>query len=363
MSKNQLLYGGEYFGQGVAIDGDTIVAATEATTIIPAGEAAYVFEKPAKGWSNMTPQAILSTPGTFNVNAGVALTGDTVALCQTDGLYVFVKPSTGWTNMEPTAVLSTTDGAYCDIVYGTLSMSSDTIVIGNLGASEAYVFVKPATGWANMTQTAKLTASDGQKNSLFGYATSVSGNTIMVGSPGAGANVTGKVYAYVEPPSGWVDMTETAQLTVHGVPAKAEVGTGVALDGDTLLVSSAVHTAYIFTEPAGGWTNKTSSVTLTAADGTSGELGIAVGLSGRIAVVGAPSRGNMPQTYQAGGVYIFNEPKGGWKNMTSNVLLTPSNCHYFCQFGLSVAVQGNLMLSGAEATMNHAGSAYVFELP
>jgi hypothetical protein len=364
LSANQPIYGGgEYFGQGVAIDGNTIVVSTGATTIIPAGEAAYVFEKPVTGWRNMVPNAILSTPGTFNGLAGLALSGDTVAVCQTNGLYVFVKPSTGWANMEPTAVLSTTDNAYCDIVYGTLSMSGDTIVMGNFEAGEAYVFVKPAAGWANMTQTAKLTASDGQKNSLFGYATSISGNTIMVGSPGAGTNVTGKVYAYVEPPTGWVDMTETAQLTVPGVPQKAEVGTGVSLDGDTALVSSYAHTAYIFTKPAGSWVNTTPTAALTSADGTTSELSIAVGLSGKIAAVGAPAHGNTPQTYLAGGVYIFSEPKGGWKNMTSNVLLTPSNCHYFCQFGSSLAVQGNLVLSGAEATMNYAGAAYIFELP
>ncbi len=362
-SANQLIYGGEYFGEGVALDGDTIVAITDATTTIPAGEAAYVFVKPASGWRNMVPTAILSTPGTFNGLSGVAVSGDTAAVCQSNGLYVFVKPSTGWVNMEPTAVLSTTDNNYCDLAYGTLSMSGDTIVLGNMENSEAYVFVKPASGWANMTQTAKLTASDGKKNSLFGYATTISGDTIMIGSPGAGANVTGKVYAYVEPSSGWADMTETAQLTVPGVPQKAEVGTGVSLDGDTLLVSSFTPTAYIFTKPAGGWTNKTPSVALTAADGTSSKLGIAVGLSGKIAAVAAPNRGSLPQTYQAGGVYIFNQPKGGWKNMTSNVLLTPSNCHYSCRFGSSMAVQGNLVLIGAETTMNYAGSAYVFELP
>jgi hypothetical protein len=367
-STAQPLFGGDsLFGSGVALSGNTALVSYQVTSIQPSGASAFIFQKPASGWKNMVAQATLFTPGEFLGVTGTALSGNTAVICQTDAAYVFVKPSGGWTDMEPTAKLATTDGAGCSIVYGTLSISSDgnTIVFGDFEADStkgaAYVFVKPATGWADMTQTAKLTASDAKASSLFGYCTSISGDTVMVGSPGAAADA-GKIYVYVEPPSGWADMTESAQLTVPNAPKKAEVGTGLSLDGDTLLASSFAETAYIFTKPAGGWTNATPSVSLTAADGPSSELGIAVSLSGKVAAVAASNRGGTLNA-RAGGVYIFNEPKGGWKTMTSNVLLTPSDCHYFCQFGSSIWLQGNLLLVGADFAQNTAGAAYIFELP
>ena len=54
----------------------------------------------------------------------------------------------------------------------SVAISGDTVVVGaasddigaNLNQGSAYVFVKPAGGWADMTQTAKLTASDGAAN-------------------------------------------------------------------------------------------------------------------------------------------------------------------------------------------------------
>ena len=45
------------------------------------------------------------------------------------------------------------------------------------------MFTEPGSGWANMTQTAKLTASDGAAGDCFGYSVSISGNTVVVGAP------------------------------------------------------------------------------------------------------------------------------------------------------------------------------------
>jgi FG-GAP repeat len=336
----------------------------EETGFNPAGEAGWIFEKPSAGWQNMIPQAILTVPESSVGVAGTAIDGDTAAICTTGAIYVFVKPSTGWTNMPPTATLTTTDGVGCGIVYGTLSISGDTIVMGAMDANsslgEAYVFVEPAGGWTDMTQTARLTASSGHANSLFGYSTAVSGDTVVVGAPLASA--TGKVYLYMKPLSGWADMTETAVLTAPSAPQEAELGTGVSIDGSTVLASSGKEAAYIFSEPSAGWKNTTPAATLTAADGSSGDLGIAVGLSGSIAAVGASFRGNSKNP-GSGGIYIFTEPKSGWKSMTSNVLLSTSNSHFASRFGATVAVQGNIVVGGAPGAMNAVGAAYVFELP
>src|SRR6202049_4151195 len=65
------------------------------------------------------------------------------------------------------------------------AVSGDTAVVGAFDPNieqtgSAYVFVKPPSGWGNMTQTATLTPSDG--GAAFGYSVAISGNTIIVGA-------------------------------------------------------------------------------------------------------------------------------------------------------------------------------------
>ena len=98
---------------------------------------------------------------------------------------------------------------------------------GNSQQGAAYVFTEPASGWASMTQTAKLTASDGAAGDQFGCAVSISGNTVVVGADNAtvGADSQqGAAYVFTEPVSGWSSMTQTAKL----VAAMARPGTNSA---------------------------------------------------------------------------------------------------------------------------------------
>jgi hypothetical protein len=97
-----------------------------------------------------------------------------------------------------------------------VTIVGDTIVAGAFGATlggnalqgEAYVFVKPIGGWKDMTETAKLTAADGQGQDLFGHSISISGNTVAIGAEQM-ARGSGKAYVFVMPASGWTDMTQT----------------------------------------------------------------------------------------------------------------------------------------------------------
>ena len=76
-----------------------------------------------------------------------------------------------------------------DYFGSSVSISGNTVVVGapddtvgsNNQQGAAYVFTEPGSGWANMTQTAKLTASDGAAGDYFGHSVSISGNTVVVG--------------------------------------------------------------------------------------------------------------------------------------------------------------------------------------
>ena len=105
--------------------------------------------------------------------------------------YVFTKPGSGWGRMNETAKLTASDGAAYDYFGNSVSISGNTVVVGaiyatvgdNSGQGAAYVFTKPGSVWASMTQTAKLAVSDGAAGDCFGTSVSISGNTLVVGPP------------------------------------------------------------------------------------------------------------------------------------------------------------------------------------
>jgi len=365
------------FGTSVGISGDTAIVNNLPSDANPA--VAYVFHKSARGWSYTLPVARLSETAALNLStAPLAIDGDTIVMGAPSGylgypsyVFVYVKSAAGWTDMAPTAILTPFDSD--DGSFGaSVSISGDTVVVGDLGgygtltSGAAYVFVKPATGWVNGTQTAKLTASDVLPTDLFGEAVSVGGNTVAVGAPQGVA--PGKAYVFVKPTTGWSDMTQTALLTASDAQTGSEVGWSVSVSGDNVLVGAPSNTlnhppghAYLFTKPSSGWTNMTETAELLSADGRSNDdFGYSVAIAGSVAAVGALGRGVTPFASE-GGVYVFEEPAGGWQNMTGHVVLTGSDARYYALFGYSVGVSGKTVVGGTRALESFG--AYVFGLP
>ena len=120
--------------------------------------------------------------------------------------------------MTQTAKLTASDGAAGDLFGSSVSISGKrwwserrATVGGNIAQGAAYVFTEPGSGWTEiLTQTAKLTASDGAAGDYFGISVSISGNTVVVGANLAtvGGNVNqGAAYVFTEPGTGWYQNT------------------------------------------------------------------------------------------------------------------------------------------------------------
>lgn len=351
----------------VAIDGDTI-AVGSLPGFNQANAAAYIFTEPAGGWANQHSVAALIVPASAGWLNSIAMQGDTIVVGDSDQTYgpgtayVFVKPAGGWTDMTPTATLTTSDGLADDYFGGSVAISGDTIVVGDSGVNSytgaAYVYVKPAGGWTDMTETAKLTASDGRANDWLGQSVSIDGNTIIVGAP-QNYMAKGKADVFVEPAAGWSDTTQTAELKASDGKAGDGLGESVSISGDTV-VTTAAGIAYLFVRPATGWNNITQTAELRAADGPGVDFGCAV-VRGKTAIAGASGRSRGPN-FEEGGVYIFQEPAGGWKNMASSTVLTASDARHFSWLGDSLAMSGNTLVAGAPAS-GFIGDAFVFGLP
>lgn len=285
------------------------------------------------------------------------------------------NPNTNW---EQLAELTPIIRENADWFGISIAISGNTIVVGAFDSNieqfgSAYVFVKPAGGWANMTQTAKLTSSDNGQG--FGNSVEISGNTIVVGAanPSNFSNQAagpGAAYVFVKPSNGWTDATENAKLTASdGVDGDA-FGNSVAISGDTIAVGAIFANdssgdnfagkAYVFTKPSGGWSgNLNQTAELTATDsGLLTYMGCSVAVSGNTVVTGSYGQNNFQ-----GSAYVFAEPSGGWANMTQTAELTASNGQASDFFGFSVSINGSTVLAGAPSGANTYGAAYIYLEP
>lgn len=311
---------------------------------------------------------------------GLLSVGLVVSLAQVNAAQRTQPKVVSLANLLPsaqTAKLTASDGVGGDNLGYSVAASSDTFVVGAFGDDSsrgaAYVFVKPNGGWSgNLTQTAKLVASDGATGDLFGFAVAISGETIVVGAVGDNGT-RGSAYVFVKPGGGWSGtLTETAKLTAaDGAGGDNFAGT-VAINGDTLVAGAPLDTiganaqqgsAYVFAKPGGGWvTTSTFTAKLTASDGiTNDTFGGSVALSGDTLVAGAMGFFSEPAPDAA---YVFIKPGGGWvTTSTFTAKLITSDGIGTDMFGFSAAISGDTVVVGASDDDNYQGSAYIFIKP
>jgi FG-GAP repeat protein len=264
---------------------------------------------------------------------------------------VFVRSGTTW---SPQATLTASDGAPFHYFGAAVAMSGSTAVIGGYGAfgtfaGAAYVFTRSGTTW---TQKKKLTASDAGAGDHLGQAVAIDGSTIVAGALGHSSS-TGAAYIFVGSGTTW---TQQAKLTASAGAPNDIFGASVAISGQNALVgapgtSTSTGAAYVFSRAGTSWTQQPA---LTASDAAVNDrFGESVGISGNIAVIGADGKNS-----NAGASYVFSRSGSGWAQQASPAA-SDGSC---CQYGAAVAISGSTALVG-EPTKNGAwGAAYVYDL-
>jgi FG-GAP repeat protein/cadherin-like protein len=375
--------GGDYFGYGVAISGDTIVVGahkedSSTTTIngtqndegaVEAG-AAYIFVRSGAVWSQQAYLKASDAQAGDYFGRSVAIDNSTIVVGaeSEDGVssgegaaYIFVRSGTTWSEQAKVKGLNTgiNDG------FGQhVAISGETIVVAAVneasnatgvdgdgsdnsqnGAGAAYVFVRSGTSW---TQEAYLKASNTKAGDVFGTSISISGDTIAVGAPEEDSNATGvngddsndllgysgAVYVYVRSGAIW---SQQAYIKASNPGIDYFFGSGVALSGDILIV------------------------------GSGGEPSNATGLNGDQTDTSMAS---------AGAAYLFSRPGTTW---TQHAYLKASNTTGNDLFGDYMAVDGDTVVVGAwnegsDATgvtngpgsagtdsLTYAGAAYIYK--
>jgi len=217
-------------------------------------------------------------------------------------------------------------------------------------------------------QQAQLTGADGAANDYFGYEVALSGGTALVTAPSddVGGNIDqGSVYVFVRSGSIW---SQQQKLTAADGAANDEFGHGVAIDGDTALVTAPSDdvggnidqgSVYVFVRSGGIWSQQQK---LTAADGAAYDsFGYAaVVLDGETALVGV-CEDDVGANHDQGSAYVFVRSGSTW---SQQALLTAADGAANDNFGCSVALDGGSALVGASwddvGSNIEQGSAYVF---
>lgn len=374
------------FGTSVGIQGDVIVVgAPEDDDNGSNSGSVYLFEKPISGWTDMTQTAKLKpSDGDIGDHFGNAMdfSGDQVLVgAYFDELggsaYVFEKPMTGWANMGHTAKLTPSDGVSGDLFGRSLSISGDHVVVGSSqdddngsNSGSAYVFSKSGANWTTMTQTAKLTASDGVASDGLGIGTGISGDRIICGASGAdlGGSSVGALYMYDKPMTGWVNATQDQKIIppLYIAAPTSRYGNSVAIDGDYAVVGAPNYqsngSAFVLFYDGSDWS---TIAELTASDGIVNDLfGTSVGISGDNIVVGAT--GDDDKGSSSGSAYVFTKPISGWANMTETAKLAASDGTANDHLGSSVSIDSIVIVVGARdagGTSNERGAVYLYVRP
>jgi len=341
-----------------------------------------LFQSSGNNWGKATYLATLTIPEgatlaslSIGDDGAVVVVGapqETVGGNVSQGAaYVFVEPATGWVDATETARLIASNGSANDSLGSSVSVNADEIVagapgVGGMGA--AYVFKEPKGGWVSGSETAILTASNGAHGDVFGNAVSVNGPRIAVGAMNVqyGGN-QGAVYVYQEPIGGWTDMTETAELTASGDYVRlgatvVDVGNTISTRYTTNL--SAPFGAYVYVEPPGGWVSTEVPTAIITANESRGNGG-PVALTSDAILIGDTELG-WTKRHDFGGAYEFTKPAGGWVNSDDGTKMVPNIGSEGMQAGLSVAQQGTIAFLGApQATVGKnvkQGAVFVFSV-
>jgi len=302
----------------------------------------------------------------FSLSLSLALLLGLFLLCVSPGALAASLNDLPPAVYEQVAMLTSTDGISYDHFGSSVAISTDgnTIVVGlnNGEHNAAYVFVKPAGGWANATETAELTPSDG--GYAFGSSVAIAGNTIFVASQiSTQVNETqytrGAVYIYEAPTSGWVSSTETVKLTVG--PNYA-VAITIAAAGNSLAATFTSQNnpptaggIFVWNKPAAGWGKQAAAATLITSDQNFIFDSLAFSTTGNTLVAGGNN----------GVVYLWSKPAAGWneKNSIQTAELITSDGNTGDNLGSSVAATDTTVVSGAPGRNAGDGAAYVYVKP
>ena len=280
--------------------------------------------------------------------------------------------------------LLASDGAASDLFgFGGkgAGISGDIVAVAasgddDLGNSSGAVYLFSRThdedGRNYWIEAAKIKPADGAPGHGFGQSLAISGETMVVSSPGHDefGKTSGAVYIF-EKESGAGNWVEVTRLEPNELEAGDEFGGHVDVDSNTIIVSVSgdddagveAGAVYVFERETGNPGSWIQVKKITAGDTTTGDVfGDALAIDGDIIVVGA--RRNDDRGDESGSAYVFRKDEGGVENWGEVAKLVPDDGAAGDWFGISMAIDGDMAVVGAltaDSPAENSGSAYIFQ--
>lgn len=291
----------------------------------------------------------------------VGCSGESFPAANTGVVYVFKRSGQKFSKI---AELTASDGATNDYFGISVDIYNNIIVVGaygdNSSTGSVYVFEKPGLEWSDMTEVAKLIASDGASSDNLGYSVAVSGDVIVAGARGENSN-RGAGYVFIKPNDGWKNVIdENAKLVLASGTTNDVLGTSVAITSDYVVLGAPGNVgsegkAYIFEKPKDGWKNSYQTAELSASDGANANtFGVSVSANKNYVAVGATG------ATSTGAVYFYSKPLAGWSDINEIRKIVPIAAATSDFVGQSVDLKGSKLAVGASDNST-SGSVFIFQ--
>ncbi|MFN0112380.1 MAG: putative Ig domain-containing protein, partial [Blastocatellia bacterium] len=363
---------GDLFGHAVAIDGDTAVATADQDDInaITNQGSAYVFKRNGAAWIQAGKVTGANSAANDRFGSSVAISGTTFIvgsaadddnannLTDCGSAYVFADSGGTWAQQ---AKLAATDRATNDYFGFSVDVSGDLAVIGAYGKNgfegAAYAFARTGATWS---QQQKLAAPDRAAGDWFGGSVSLDGNTMIAGAFGSGSADQGAAYVYTV----CTDIAQLEKIARSSGQTNDRFGFSIATSGDMAVVApfddnnSNGGGLYVYKRNAANNWVETQTIASSAAPGS--WFGSSMAMDGNLLVVGAEAD-SFSGSQWAGSVTIYVRNGNTW-SLETKFRANDTAAQDF--FGRSVAISGNTILVGApehDAGQEvDKGAAYVF---
>jgi hypothetical protein len=357
------------FGNGVGSFNDWVIFGDiGGNPDFPLGGAAYVFKKEGTEWIEEA-KLIPSTPqaqARFGASGISVYENRTVVGAERDnqdfgGAYVFKRDGEAWIEE---AKLQASDGNFGDRFGYAVAIYEDYAAVGALddsdigyGIGSVYIFRRNGDTW---TEETKLIPSDGMEYDRFGASLDMEGDYMVIGAPG-NTNEPGSAYVYKKTGEEWQEM---AHLFPPAGVENNNFGSRVAISAGKIIASiryeasqtaPLLGAAYIFRQEGNEWVEE---ALLLPFDNTTNDdyYCFSVDIKDDIAAF------TLPGEHNSGRIFVFQYNGNTWEEKT---IITPSNQNNYDQFGRSMVINGQYLITGAPGNNSnpiHRGAGYVYDL-
>ncbi|MDE0042463.1 MAG: hypothetical protein OXT74_10535 [Candidatus Poribacteria bacterium] len=372
------------FGFTVALSGDyAIVASPRRDAKGGRSGVVYPFARSGNNWKRGAPPEFdgIDTAEGDEFGRSVSMSGNTTIIGaaghDTDrkkgagAAYVFVGPGPrhrgrSW---KQQAKLSAQDAAAGDQFGWSVGIDKNTAIVGSRfdddigkNSGSAYIFVRDGDTW---NQQAKLKANDGAASDNFGHFVAIRGDVVIVGAPKhahKGLKQSGAAYIFTRDGERWV---QTVKLAADEPVAKDQFGASLSISDDIAIVGAPLKdgtapdagAAYVFVRDGDLWTQQAK---LAAQDGEKfDQFGNDVSISNNIILIGAKFDDDV--VVDGGSAYSFLREGDVWVEKEKVTLPLLDANWPMPHFGISVEIDGQYAIVGADTADNDTGAAYIYK--